>query len=86
MSSITNKLDTQVESFKKAVTSDPKLKDGFNAVGLSQGNLVVRGYIQKYNNPPVKNFISICGPHGGIGTCPNNILYKMVCPLWKLFK
>ena len=45
--------------------SDPKLKDGFNAIGYSQGNLIIRGYIHKYNSPPVKNFISMHGPMMG---------------------
>lgn len=75
-----------MEDFKDEVQKDSKLKDGFNAVGLSQGNLVIRGYIQKYNNPPVKTFVSVCGPMDGVGTCPKNILYEAICPLWKLFK
>ena len=32
----------------------PQLKNGFNAIGFSQGNSLIRGYIQKYNDPPVK--------------------------------
>lgn len=42
-----------MDEFAKTVQSDPKLAGGFNVVGLSQGGLVVRGYIQQYNNPPV---------------------------------
>ena len=45
---------------------------------------MLRAYIQKVNNPPVHKFISICGPNNGVGTCPDNILYKAVCPLWKI--
>jgi len=74
VSSITTELAKQVEAFKTEVQADPKLKGGFNAVGLSQGNLVIRAYIQLYNDPPVKTYLSMCGPHGGVGTCPNNIL------------
>ena len=40
---------------------DPKLANGFNAFGLSQGNNLIRGYIQKYNDPPCHTFMSICG-------------------------
>lgn len=82
--SIATRLDKQIEEFRKSIVKDPKLASGFNAVGLSQGNLVIRGYIQKYNSPPVKKFITICGPQAGEGSCPDNILYKAVCPLWKL--
>jgi palmitoyl-protein thioesterase len=76
-------LDTQVDEFAKLVQADPKLSKGFSAVGLSQGNLVIRGYVEKYNNPPVKTFVSICGPHSGVGACPT-LLGEIVCPLWKL--
>ncbi len=54
-------MQEQVDQFAQAVWADPNLKNGFNAVGLSQGGLVVRAYIQQYNNPPVFNFVSICG-------------------------
>jgi palmitoyl-protein thioesterase len=84
ISSITTVLDKQIEEFTASVRADPKLANGFTAVGLSQGNLVLRGYIERINNPPVHKFISICGPHNGVGTCPDNILYKLICPLWKI--
>ena len=51
-----------MDEFAKTVQSDPKLAGGFNVVGLSQGGLVVRGYIQQYNNPPVYDL-------GGCGCC-----------------
>ena len=57
---------------------------GFHAVGLSQGGLVLRGYVETRNDPPVRRLISVCSPHAGIGSCPTNSLYKLVCPLWKL--
>ncbi len=60
----------QVDEFAAIVQADPKLKGGFNAAGLSQGGPVVRGYIEKYNDPPVHNFVSICGVQGGEFNCP----------------
>ncbi len=51
----------QVDEFAKVVASDPKLAGGFNVVGLSQGGLIIRAYVQQYNNPPVFNLVSICG-------------------------
>lgn len=86
LGSITTKLAKQVEEFASEVQSDPQLKDGFHVVGLSQGNMVLRAYVEQVNNPPVKTFVSICGTNNGIANCPNNILYKLVCPLWKLDK
>ncbi|KAL2984898.1 hypothetical protein AAZX31_12G116900 [Glycine max] len=40
------------------------LGQGYNIVGLSQGNLIGRGIIEFCDGaPPVKNFISLGGPH-----------------------
>ena len=63
-------MDASVEYFAKRVKADPKLKNGFDAFGLSQGNNVIRGYITKYNDPPVRNFMSICGINAGVGAFP----------------
>lgn len=72
-------LDDQVDYFANVVTSDPKLAKGFNAVGYSQGNLVIRGYIEKYNNPPVLNFISMHGPLAGVGGFPGCAITQKFC-------
>ena len=66
-------MDYNVDVFAAKVFADPKLADGFYAIGLSQGNNVIRGYITKYNNPPVKRFISINGVNAGVGAVPNCI-------------
>lgn len=63
-------MDDNVDVFASKIQADPALADGFNCVGLSQGNLLCRGYIHKYNNPPVKNFLSIHGPVGGVAGFP----------------
>ena len=72
-------LDDQVDYFASVVQSDVHLKLGFNAVGYSQGNLVVRGYIERYNNPPVKNFISMHGPLAGVASFPGCSLDSNLC-------
>ena len=54
-------MDKSVDVFAKAVKADPKLANGFNAFSLSQGSQLIRGYIIKYNDPPVHGFMSICG-------------------------
>lgn len=63
-------MDKSVDTFAAKVRADPKLANGFDAFGLSQGNNVIRGYITKYNNPPVRNFMSICGINAGVGALP----------------
>lgn len=48
-----------------------ELKEGYNIIGLSQGNLVGRGVIEFCDEgPPVKNFISLAGPHAGEASIP----------------
>jgi palmitoyl-protein thioesterase len=86
IASILEPMDRQLAEFTAAIRADPKLQNGFDAVGLSQGNLVVRAYIERVNCPPVRRFVSICGPMEGVGTCPSNPLYELVCPIWKLDK
>lgn len=63
-------MDEQVDQFARVVRADAKLSGGFNAVGFSQGNTVIRGYIHKYNNPPVKTFLSMHGVMMGVNGLP----------------
>ena len=64
-------MDASVEVFKETVFNDTKLQDGFHAVGFSQGNNVIRGYITKYNTPAVHSFLSVNGVNAGTGRVPN---------------
>jgi len=64
-------MDASVDDFAKRVRADPKLANGFNAFGLSQGNNIIRGYIAKYNDPPVRSFLSICGINAGVAAFPH---------------
>ncbi|KAG8391538.1 hypothetical protein BUALT_Bualt01G0198100 [Buddleja alternifolia] len=48
-----------------------ELSEGYNIIGLSQGNLVGRGVIELCDGaPPVRNLISLAGPHAGIAAVP----------------
>lgn len=64
-------MDSSVDFFADKIRNDPKLKDGFNCVGFSQGNSLCRGYIQKYNNPPVNAFLSVHGTVMGVSAFPS---------------
>jgi palmitoyl-protein thioesterase len=75
-------LDDQVDYFAKVVQGDENLKNGFNAIGYSQGNLVIRGYIERYNNPPVFNFISMHGPMSGVAGIPGCSVDKEMCKMF----
>ena len=63
-------MNKNVDVFAEAIMKDPKLANGFNAVGFSQGNSVVRGYIQRYNNPPISTFLSVHGTVVGVASFP----------------
>lgn len=48
-----------------------ELSEGYNIVGLSQGNVIGRAVIEFCDGgPPVKNFISLGGPHAGTASIP----------------
>mmetsp|Transcript_102300 Transcript_102300/g.153272 ORF Transcript_102300/g.153272 Transcript_102300/m.153272 type:complete len:405 (+) Transcript_102300:137-1351(+) len=63
-------MDASVDIFAAKIREDPKLANGFHAIGFSQGNNVIRGYIGRYNDPPVHTFLSINGVNGGVGAVP----------------
>ncbi|GBG25164.1 Palmitoyl-protein thioesterase 1 [Hondaea fermentalgiana] len=63
-------MNKQVEHFAAKVRADAKLSKGFSAIGLSQGTLVIRGYIERFNDPPVHGFLSINGPLAGTASLP----------------
>lgn len=64
-------MNTNVDVFAEKVKADPKLANGFNCVGLSQGNNICRGYIQRYNEPVVNTHLSIHGPLVGVASLPH---------------
>jgi palmitoyl-protein thioesterase len=63
-------MDASVDVFAARVKADALLQHGFHAMGFSQGNNVIRGYIARYNDPPVHTFISVNGVNAGEGAVP----------------
>lgn len=63
-------MDASVDVFAKKVRADAQLQGGFVAIGFSQGNNIIRGYLAKYNDPPVRTFLSVNGVNAGIGAVP----------------
>src|SRR5947208_7221478 len=57
ITSLSNMHD-QVKWLKQEMESDERLRDGCIMIGHSQGRLVARYYIEKYNNPRVYVYIS----------------------------
>jgi palmitoyl-protein thioesterase len=45
----------------------PGLSNGFNAVGLSQGGLFLRAYVQLCDDGPrIRNLVTVGSPHFGV--------------------
>jgi len=64
-------MNTQIEMFAAKVRSDPALANGFDLVGHSQGGLITRAYIERYNSPRVHNYVSLAGPQAGVYGVPD---------------
>mmetsp|Transcript_22981 Transcript_22981/g.45851 ORF Transcript_22981/g.45851 Transcript_22981/m.45851 type:complete len:286 (+) Transcript_22981:16-873(+) len=64
-------METQVEKACSIINQDENYADGYNIVGLSQGNLVARGLIESCDGPPVSAYVSLGGPHMGVASMPD---------------
>ena len=58
-------LPKQLEELCATIYKIDALKEGFNFIGMSQGGLLARGYVEQCNLYPVKNLITLVTPHGG---------------------
>jgi len=70
--SIFMNMNDQVANFAQQLQSDPLLADGAILIGHSQGGLITRAYMERYNShPTVHHFISLAGPQGGVYGVPD---------------
>jgi palmitoyl-protein thioesterase len=68
-------VNDQIDYICDKLKSDGNLTNGFNAMGFSQGGQFLRAYVERCNDPPVHNLISVGGQHQGIfglPKCPGN--------------
>src|ERR1700733_4614471 len=58
----------QVEQVCEQLASDPILSTApaIDALGFSQGGQFLRGYVERCNNPPVRNLVTFGSQHNGI--------------------
>jgi palmitoyl-protein thioesterase len=62
-------LTTQLEKVCEDIATHPILSSfpgGINALGFSQGGQFLRGYVERCNNPPVRNLVTFGSQHNGI--------------------
>lgn len=65
------KFQRQSEMACESIRNNPIFQGEFSVLGISQGSLIARYVIQKCQmKGRVKNFVSIDGPHMGIGALP----------------
>jgi len=63
--SLYSPLNNQLNELCDTLYSIDELQDGFNFIGISQGGLLARGYVERCNLYPVLNLITLVSPHGG---------------------
>ena len=59
-------LNDQLDELCLSIYDIDDLNDGFDFIGISQGGLLARGYVERCNSYPVRNLITLVAPHGGI--------------------
>lgn len=64
-------VNDQIDQVCDKVASDPKLKNGYNALGFSQGGQFLRAVAQRCPNPPMFNLVSFGGQHQGVNGLPH---------------
>ncbi|KAI9091302.1 Alpha/Beta hydrolase protein, partial [Phlyctochytrium arcticum] len=65
-----DRIDRQIQEVCQQLKADEALKDGFNAIGFSQGGQFLRAYVQYCNDPPVHNLITYGAQHAGVSEWP----------------
>jgi len=73
-------LDKQLEILCETIYEEEELAGGFDFLGMSQGGLLARGYVERCNKYPVRNLINLVSPNGGV-VIPINI--DMYAPFYQ---
>ena len=68
--SILMNANDQVMYVCNMIRSDPNLSGGYNALGISQGGLLMRGVAQRCPQLPIRNLITLGSPHQGVFGIP----------------
>ena len=71
-------LPEQLTELCDTIYKNKDLENGFDFIGISQGGLLARGYVEQCNDYPVHNLITLVSPHGGAfmrDSIENNFMY-----------
>ena len=60
-------VNEQIDFVAEQIANITELKDGFDAIGFSQGGQFLRAYVERYNSPPIHNLITFGSQHMGRG-------------------
>ena len=63
-------VNDQVQNACQQLAAIDELRDGFDAVGFSQGGQFLRAYVQRCNTPKVRNLVTFGSQHMGIADLP----------------
>ncbi|KAI6040257.1 palmitoyl-protein thioesterase [Pisolithus marmoratus] len=72
-------VNAQIDLVAEQLASIPELGRGFDAIGFSQGGQFLRGYVERYNDPPVYNLITFGSQHMGISDIPQCRSFDFLC-------
>ncbi len=83
--SVFKSMDWQLDKLCKTIYSMEELVGGFHFIGMSQGGLLARGYVERCNKYPVINLITWVTPHAGVFGLGNlEIDFKLIyTPLYQ---
>jgi len=62
--------NSQVDTVCEKIKADPKLADGFHAIGFSQGGQFLRALVQRCGDIKVQNLVTFGGQHEGVFGLP----------------
>jgi len=68
--SILMRANDQVSYVCDLIANDPRLANGYNGIGISQGGLMMRGVVQRCPQPPMRNLVTFGSPHQGVFGVP----------------
>ncbi|KAG0315791.1 hypothetical protein BG000_005077, partial [Podila horticola] len=76
-------VNNQLEIVCRQLKDIKELQNGFNAVGFSQGGQFLRAYVQRCNDPPIHNLVTVGSQHGGVTDIPGCVNADASCKLMR---